>query len=90
MYLIPSRHHAQKAQASGFCYVADCVLAILTLKKPRPARAGLTPHKPRVMYLDLDLHFSDGVSQAFLSPPSVASPATQPQVLTLSIHHAAP
>ena len=39
------------------------------------------------MYLDLDLHFSDGVSQAFASS-SVSTSA--PQVLTLSIHHAAP
>lgn len=43
--------------------------------------------KARIMYLDLDLHFSDGVSQAFLSSSSGSTP---PQVLTLSIHHAAP
>lgn len=36
------------------------------------------------MYLDLDLHFSDGVSHAFHSTPGT------PQILTLSIHHAAP
>ncbi|RDX46705.1 Arginase/deacetylase [Lentinus brumalis] len=82
------RHHAQKAQASGFCYVADCVLAILALKRPL-AREGLGRHlaKPRIMYLDLDLHFSDGVSQAFHSSSSGSS---SPQVLTFSIHHAAP
>lgn len=39
------------------------------------------------MYLDLDLHFSDGVSQAFVSP---GGPSGDPQVLTLSIHHASP
>ena len=39
------------------------------------------------MYLDLDLHFSDGVSQAFFSSSSGSS---SPQVLTLSIHHTAP
>lgn len=39
------------------------------------------------MYLDLDLHFSDGVSHAFHSVPLVSQ---SPQVLTLSIHHAAP
>ena len=82
-----SRHHAQKAQASGFCYVADCVLAILVLKKPQTAVAGQPLIKPRVMYLDVDLHFSDGVSQAFLSSSSGSS---SPQVLTLSIHHEAP
>ncbi|KAI5824055.1 Arginase/deacetylase [Schizophyllum commune Tattone D] len=99
------RHHAQKARASGFCYVADCVLAILALKKAPPiplplSAAGdqmcdndLPPashptRKPRVMYLDLDLHFSDGVSHAF-HHPNLASGGTS-QVLTLSIHHAAP
>lgn len=39
------------------------------------------------MYLDLDLHFSDAVSEAFHHS---AATALQPQVLTLSIHHAAP
>lgn len=39
------------------------------------------------MYLDLDLHFSDGVSQAFLHSNM---PAGAPQLLTLSVHHAAP
>ncbi len=38
------------------------------------------------MYLDLDLHFSDGVSQAFASSGS----SSNPQILTLSIHHTAP
>ena len=38
------------------------------------------------MYLDLDLHFSDGVSSAFLS--SSSAPASAPQILTLSLHHA--
>ncbi|KIJ61496.1 hypothetical protein HYDPIDRAFT_96532 [Hydnomerulius pinastri MD-312] len=75
------RHHAQKTQASGFCYVADCALAILSLKRAVPLSI---PHrKPRVMYLDLDLHFSDAVSQAFHSVNSTVAS----QVLTLSIHH---
>ncbi|OJT14829.1 Histone deacetylase 8 [Trametes pubescens] len=39
------------------------------------------------MYLDLDLHFSDGVSQAF---HSISSASSSPQVLTFSVHHAAP
>ncbi|KAI0646127.1 histone deacetylase complex protein [Trametes meyenii] len=81
------RHHAQKSRASGFCYVADCVLAILTLKRSLPAVPGSRSSKPRVMYIDLDLHFSDGVSQAFYS---ASSGSMTPQVLTLSIHHAAP
>ncbi|KAK7676230.1 hypothetical protein QCA50_020810 [Cerrena zonata] len=84
------RHHAQKSQASGFCYVADCVLAILTLKRARiPCLTDLvTPNPPlrkaRVLYLDLDLHFSDGVSHAFQNTPGTS------QILTLSLHHAAP
>ena len=39
------------------------------------------------MYLDFDLHFSDGVSEAFLGS---STGSTSPQVLTFSIHHAAP
>ncbi|KAK7437922.1 hypothetical protein VKT23_018357 [Stygiomarasmius scandens] len=178
------RHHAQKSRASGFCYVADCVLAILLLKKALPktidpppsvlayddeesqnsagethvvlepvlessaspiaASSGLSDSKPqgsdsidtqnaneetppstsgsvgvdsqerveadattqnpdskprnqirtkpRVMYLDLDIHFGDGVAQAFYSPQSIGQSYTRSnrQVLTLSIHHASP
>ncbi|EMD31974.1 hypothetical protein CERSUDRAFT_119291 [Gelatoporia subvermispora B] len=77
------RHHAHKSHASGFCYVADCVLAILALKR------SLTPsgQRPRILYLDLDVHFSDGVSQAFAAS---ARGSSTPQVLTISLHHAAP
>ncbi|PVG00820.1 Arginase/deacetylase [Serendipita vermifera] len=71
------RHHAQKSQASGFCYVADVVLAILRLKR--------VSGRPRIMYLDLDLHFSDGVSLPFQNS---GTPSGQPRLLTLSIHHA--
>ncbi|KAG8815325.1 hypothetical protein FRC17_000743 [Serendipita sp. 399] len=72
------RHHAQKSSASGFCYVADVPLAIMRLKK-----AKISP-RPRIMYLDLDLHWADGVSKPFSKqrPPS--------RILTLSIHHASP
>jgi histone deacetylase 1/2 len=48
-------HHAKKYEASGFCYVADCVLGILEL---------LERH-PRVMYIDIDIHHGDGVEEAF-------------------------
>jgi histone deacetylase 8 len=75
------RHHARKSHASGFCYVADCVLSILSLKRPTSPNSP----RPRIMYLDLDLHFADAVSEAFSSTSSSAS-----SVLTLSIHHAAP
>jgi acetoin utilization deacetylase AcuC-like enzyme len=77
------RHHAQKSFASGFCYVADCILAILAIKRGVPLNA-LAPtisatfsKKPRIMYLDLDLHYSDAVSDAFYAPIS----STPPQIL---------
>ncbi|KAK9836982.1 hypothetical protein WJX81_004308 [Elliptochloris bilobata] len=48
-------HHAKKAEASGFCYVNDIVLAILEL---------LRVHH-RVLYVDIDIHHGDGVEEAF-------------------------
>ena len=48
-------HHAKKAEASGFCYVNDLVLAILELLKTHA----------RVLYLDIDVHHGDGVEEAF-------------------------
>ncbi|KIY70566.1 Arginase/deacetylase [Cylindrobasidium torrendii FP15055 ss-10] len=71
------RHHAQKSTASGYCYVADCILAILAIRRVKELDAP----RSRVMYIDLDLHFSDAVSQAFYR---------QSSVMTLSIHHTAP
>jgi histone deacetylase 1/2 len=49
-------HHAKKCEASGFCYVNDCVLAILELLKTFT----------RVLYIDIDCHHGDGVEEAFL------------------------
>lgn len=48
-------HHAKKSEASGFCYINDCVLAILELLK----------HHQRVLYVDIDIHHGDGVEEAF-------------------------
>jgi histone deacetylase 1/2 len=48
-------HHAKKAEASGFCYINDLVLAILELLK----------HHARVLYIDIDIHHGDGVEEAF-------------------------
>jgi acetoin utilization deacetylase AcuC-like enzyme len=45
-------------------------MTIQTLEMP--------PRKPRIMYLDLDLHFSDAVSEAFHNPSRGSS---QSQVL---------
>lgn len=47
--------------ASGFCYVNDIVLAILTL---------LDTYK-RVLYIDIDIHHGDGVEKAFAHSKSV-------------------
>ncbi|KAF8624997.1 hypothetical protein AX15_005626 [Amanita polypyramis BW_CC] len=82
------RHHARRSCASGYCYVADCVLALMTLRRSTVPTTHPSPpaHGPRVMYLDLDLHFSDGVSEAFYAPVRSGPPRT----LTLSIHHTAP
>lgn len=48
-------HHAKKSEASGFCYINDCVLAILELLKVHA----------RVLYIDIDIHHGDGVEEAF-------------------------
>jgi hypothetical protein len=82
--ILEIRHHAQKSCASGFCYVADCILAILAIKRGMPLNTLAPPltttvsKKPRIMYLDLDLHYSDAVSDAFYSPISSSTP---PQIL---------
>lgn len=48
-------HHAMPSRASGFCYVNDPVVAIMSLlKKGR-----------RVAYIDIDAHHGDGVQEAF-------------------------
>jgi acetoin utilization protein AcuC len=49
-------HHGRADRASGFCYVNDCVLGILT---------WLDQGLSRVLYLDLDAHHGDGVQDAF-------------------------
>ena len=48
-------HHAHENQASGFCYVNDPVLGIMTLLK----------NGGRVVYIDVDAHHGDGVQWAF-------------------------
>eukprot|EP01028_Stygiella_incarcerata_P007523 TRINITY_DN3122_c0_g1_i1.p1 TRINITY_DN3122_c0_g1~~TRINITY_DN3122_c0_g1_i1.p1 ORF type:complete len:431 (-),score=117.59 TRINITY_DN3122_c0_g1_i1:235-1527(-) len=54
-------HHAKKAEASGFCYVNDIVLAILELLK----------RHARVLYVDIDIHHGDGVEEAFYTTDRV-------------------
>lgn len=54
-------HHAKRAEASGFCYINDIVVAILQLLR----------HHPRVLYIDIDVHHGDGVEEAFYSTDRV-------------------
>lgn len=60
-------HHAAAGRAAGFCYLNDVVLAILRL-----AAAG-----QRVLFLDIDVHHSDGVQEAFYR---------RKDVMTVSLH----
>jgi len=49
-------HHGRADRASGFCYVNDAVLGLLTWLD-----AGLT----NILYVDIDAHHGDGVQDAF-------------------------
>ena len=75
-HFIDFGYHAQKSCAFGFCYVADCILAILAIKRGMPLNSLASPlstavsKKPRIMSLDLDLLYSDAVSDAFYPPIS--------------------
>ena len=60
-------HHAGPERASGFCYINDMALACLTL-----AEEG-----KKVLYLDVDVHFGDGVAYAFYD---------RSDVMTISFH----
>ncbi len=67
-------HHAKQAEASGFCYINDVVLAILELLKnyQRVLYIGLI-----ICILDIDIHHGDGVEEAFYITD---------RVMTFSIH----
>ncbi len=56
-------HHAMPAQAQGFCFFNDPVLAIKRLRQ-----AGKT-----VLYMDIDAHHGDGVEAAFARDVGVAT-----------------
>ena len=49
-------HHGRPARASGFCYLNDPVLGLMTWLE-----AGLD----NIVYLDIDAHHGDGVQDAF-------------------------
>ena len=55
-------HHGMPDRANGFCYLNDCVLGILALR-----RAGFA----RIAYIDIDAHHPDGVEHAFAADPDV-------------------
>ena len=63
-------HHGQPDKAHGFCYFNDPVFSILTLLS-----CGLS----RILYVDLDAHFGDGVQDAF---------EHDDRILTISVHEA--
>ena len=54
-------HHALPSRASGFCYINDIVIAILSVLK-----SGR-----RVAYIDIDSHHGDGVQEAFYNTDKV-------------------
>ncbi len=53
------QHHAQKAQAAGFCVYNDSAAAIAIAEK----------EGRRVAYIDFDAHHGDGVQAAFYDDP---------------------
>ena len=55
-------HHGRPDRASGFCYVNDAVLGLLTWRDQ-----GLSP----LLYVDIDAHHGDGVQDAFHDDPHV-------------------
>ncbi len=55
-------HHARRDRASGFCYLNDAVLGLMSWLD-----AGLR----RVAYVDVDAHHGDGVELAFAGDPRV-------------------
>lgn len=54
-------HHAMALRASGFCYINDIVIAIMSLLK----------RGRRVAYIDIDAHHGDGVQEAFYNTDKV-------------------
>lgn len=59
--LLAGLHHAQKSNASGFCYFNDMSIAIQYLRQ----------QGYRVAYIDTDLHHGDGVQALHYNDPEV-------------------
>ncbi|KAA2214978.1 acetoin utilization protein AcuC [Teichococcus oryzae] len=55
-------HHGRADRASGFCYLNDAVLGLLT---------WLDLGLDNILYLDIDAHHGDGVQDAFHDDPRV-------------------
>jgi acetoin utilization protein AcuC len=55
-------HHGRPDRASGFCFLNDPVLGLLT---------WLDHGLENIVYLDIDAHHGDGVEDAFLNDPRV-------------------
>jgi acetoin utilization protein AcuC len=55
-------HHGRKDRASGFCFLNDPVLGLLT---------WLDQGLDNIVYLDIDAHHGDGVQDAFHDDPRV-------------------
>ena len=53
-------HHGMPDRASGFCYLNDAVLGILSLRRNKARR---------IAYVDIDAHHMDGVEHAFADDP---------------------
>jgi acetoin utilization protein AcuC len=60
-------HHAGPGHAEGFCYINDLAVTI----------ADLIVKGARVAYIDIDVHYGNGVCDAF---------ASRSDVLTISVH----
>lgn len=57
-------HHAMPDRASGFCYINDVALGLLTW-----CDLGLT----RILYVDVDAHHGDGVEAVFRADPRITT-----------------
>jgi acetoin utilization protein AcuC len=66
-------HHAGHSHAEGFCYVNDLAIAI----------ADLVKRGQRVAYIDIDVHYGNGVRDAFASTDKVLTISTHESGMTL-------
>ncbi|KAG1784555.1 uncharacterized protein HD556DRAFT_1314788, partial [Suillus plorans] len=97
------RHHAKKAWASAFCYIADCVLAILFLKRtiPKPRVTRCISTSTFIFQMQRHKLFTNPVPRLLLkflifplfplaSLPDVDDPAFDPFTLSVPLKARAP